>query len=60
MEIPIDGLTAAQAGELEWRHGDHADRIIVATAMHLGLALITADRRILAWRGPVERIDARA
>ena len=59
-EIPIDGLTAAQAGELDWEHGDPADRIILATAMRLGLRLLTADRRILDWRGPVEVIDARA
>jgi len=59
-EIPIDGLTASQAGELNWEHGDPADRIILATAMRLGLSLLTADRRILDWRGPVELIDARA
>ena len=59
-EIPIDGLIAAQAGELDWEHGDPADRIILATAMRLGLRLLTADRKILSWRGPVELIDARA
>ncbi len=60
VEIPIDGLTAALAGELDWEHGDPADRIIVATAMRLGLRLVTADRKILNWRGPVNLIDARA
>ena len=60
VEIPIDGLTAAQAGELDWEHGDPADRIIVATAMRLGLSLLTADRKILSWRGPVNLIDAQA
>jgi PIN domain nuclease of toxin-antitoxin system len=59
VEIPIDGLTAAQAGELDWEHGDPADRIIVATAMRLGLSLLTADRKILSWHGPVKLIDAR-
>ena len=59
-EIPVDGLTAVQAGELDWEHGDPADRIIVATAMRLGLSLLTADRKILSWRGPVTLIDARA
>ena len=58
-EIPVDGLTAVQAGELDWDHGDPADRIIVATAMRLGLGLLTADRKILGWRGPVTLIDAR-
>lgn len=30
-------------------HGDPADRIIVATALTLGLPLITADEKILQW-----------
>lgn len=30
-------------------HGDSADRIIVATAMTLGIPLITADRKIIRW-----------
>jgi PIN domain nuclease of toxin-antitoxin system len=58
-EIPVDGFIATQAGELEWEHGDPADRIIVTTAMRLGASLLTADRRILSWRGPVDLIDAR-
>ena len=30
-------------------HGDPADRIIVATAMTLGLPLLTADEEIIRW-----------
>ena len=30
-------------------HGDPADRIIAATARHLGAALVTADDRLLTW-----------
>lgn len=59
-EVPVDGFIATQAGELDWEHGDPADRIIVTTAMRLGLSLLTADRKILSWRGPVDLIDARA
>ena len=33
-------------GEL---HGDPADRLIVATARHLGAALVTADRALLGY-----------
>ena len=32
-------------------HGDPADRIIVATARHLGATLVTADDKVLAWGG---------
>lgn len=59
-EIPVDGSIAALAGGLDWEHGDPADRIMVATAMRLGATLLTSDRRILSWRGPVECADARA
>ena len=59
IEIPMDGLTAAQAGALDWAHGDPADRILVATAMRLGLPLLTADHKILGWGGSVDLIDAR-
>jgi PIN domain nuclease of toxin-antitoxin system len=30
-------------------HGDPADRVIVATAITLGIPLITADEKILKW-----------
>lgn len=58
-EIPVNGAIAAHAGELDWEHGDPADRIIVTTAMRRDLTLITADERILAWRGPLKAMDAR-
>jgi len=41
-------------------HGDPADRLIIATARHAGLPLMTADRAILAYAaaGHVRIIDA--
>jgi PIN domain nuclease of toxin-antitoxin system len=30
-------------------HGDPADRLIIATARHLGLPIVTRDRKILAY-----------
>jgi len=37
---------------LPWEmHGDPADRILVATARHLGAALVTADRKLLGEAG---------
>lgn len=58
IEIPIDGSIAARAGLLEDLHGDPADRLIVATALE-GHRLVTADERILAWPGRLNRLDAR-
>lgn len=39
---------------------DPADRMIVATAILAGCDLITMDRDMIAWNGPLRVIDARA
>lgn len=57
IEIPVDGAIGIRAGELADLPGDPADRHIVATAMD-GHRLVTADRRILDWPGPLSRLDA--
>ncbi len=44
--IPMDSDVARRAGELPWDHGDPADRVVVATAAHLNVPLVTADARI--------------
>ena len=46
-----------RAGFLEDFHGDPADRIIVATALE-GHQLLTSDREILNWSGPLRTIPA--
>lgn len=58
-EIAVDSRIALRAGLIADMHGDPADRIIVATAME-GHRLITADRRILDWRGPLDLLSATA
>ena len=57
-EIPVDGDIAIRANGLQDFHADPADRIIVATALG-GHRLVTADERILAWNGNLNRLDAR-
>lgn len=57
IEIPVDGGIASRAGALGRIHGDPADRIIVATAL-AGHRLMTADRQILEWSGPLSRLNA--
>jgi PIN domain nuclease of toxin-antitoxin system len=59
---PISPSIAIDAGRLPGGfHGDPADRIIVATARHLGCPLLTTDRKIIAYAeaGHVQAIDAR-
>ncbi len=58
VEIPVDGEIGIRASSLAAFHPDPADRMIVATALD-GHQLVTADRRILDWPGPLSRLDAR-
>ena len=58
IEIPVDGDIGIRASTLADFHADPADRIIVATALG-GHRLVTADERILAWDGSLDRLDAR-
>ena len=57
-EIPVTGDIGILAAELEAFPPDPADRIIAATAMAHGARLITADAKILGWKGQLSRHDA--
>lgn len=57
-EIAVDGQIGARAAVLADFHPDPADRIIVATALESGCPLVTSDRRILGWPGPLRCIPA--
>ena len=54
-----DGELAIAAVALADFHKDPADRLIVATALDEGARLVTSDAKILAWLGPLARIEAR-
>jgi PIN domain nuclease of toxin-antitoxin system len=49
---------AVRASDLENLPGDPFDRLIVGTALVERATLLTADQRILAWPGELERQDA--
>ncbi len=57
VEIPIDGEIAVHSQSIQDFHKDPADRFIVATCLK-GHSLVTSDRKILAWSGKLDRIDA--
>jgi PIN domain nuclease of toxin-antitoxin system len=59
VEIPVTGALGIAAASLEDFHRDPADRLIVASAQELGATLLTADEKILAWPGRLDRRDAR-
>ncbi len=53
-ELSLDGATALLGASLNDFHADPADRFITATALRHRACLITADRLILAWSGPLQ------
>lgn len=54
--VPLDPRVALRAVRLPgFEHRDPADRMIVATALHLGATLVTADRRLREY-GPLETL----
>jgi PIN domain nuclease of toxin-antitoxin system len=57
-EIALSADIAMRAADLEDLSGDPVDRIIVATTLVEQAVLLTADMRILEWRGDVQRLDA--
>lgn len=58
-EAALTGKTAIRSALLVDFHGDPADRMIVATAIHLAASLCTADEQILLWQQKLVRVDAR-
>jgi len=46
---PISPAICIASSRLPEFHADPADRLIVATAMTLGLPLMTADKKIIEW-----------
>ena len=58
-EVAVSGEIGIAAVGLAGLPGDPADRIIVATAMSVDATLLTADERLLRWRGKLRTVDAR-
>jgi len=60
--IPLQPEIAIASTRLPWEmHPDPADRILVATARHLGATLVTADQALLDFsgKGHFRALDAR-
>ena len=52
-ELAITGEHAINVDQLQASHRDPFDRILVAQAMVEGITLLTADRKLVAFSGPV-------
>lgn len=55
-ELAISGLHAAQVQDLPNIHKDPFDRMIVAQAMIEGLLLLTSDRTVARYPGPIQKV----
>lgn len=58
-EIALDGEIAVHSTNLKEFHADPADRFIVSSALHNDATLVTADKKILGWKGDLKSFDAR-
>ena len=59
-ELVANSAILFRAFELEWDENDAADRIIVATALHHNVELVTADRSMQDWNhADPKTLDAR-
>ncbi|TVQ34777.1 MAG: type II toxin-antitoxin system VapC family toxin [Geminicoccaceae bacterium] len=50
---PLDGPICSAAGGMAWAHRDPFDRLILATALHIGVPLVSAD---VVFDGQVTRV----
>ena len=55
-ELPVSGPHALEISNLPQIHGDPFDRILIAQARCEGLTLLTADKRIARYPGPIELV----
>jgi PIN domain nuclease of toxin-antitoxin system len=58
-ERPTTGDDTILQAQLTGLHKDPADRLLVAVAINAGWRLVTADEKLLAWTGKLDRFDCR-
>lgn len=52
-ELAVSGVHAARVASLPPIHRDPFDRLLIAQAISEGVSLLTADRAVLAYPGPI-------
>ncbi|WP_303828349.1 type II toxin-antitoxin system VapC family toxin [Asticcacaulis taihuensis] len=55
-ELPISGDHAVAVADLPWLHKDPFDRLLVAQATVEGILLLTSDRQVADYSGPIRLV----
>ena len=55
-ELPVDGAHAIAVGTLDPIHKNPFDRLLIAQAMVEGITLLTTDRIVARYKGPIRRV----
>jgi PIN domain nuclease of toxin-antitoxin system len=55
-ELPVEGRHVVALTGLPPLHGDPFDRVLVAQALSEGMTLLTADRKVAAYDGPIRLV----
>jgi PIN domain nuclease of toxin-antitoxin system len=55
-ELAMTGDHATAVRDLPWLHKDPFDRLLIAQCMIEGITLLTADRTIARYPGPIQRV----
>lgn len=55
-ELSVNGLHALAVVTMPPTHGDPFDRMLLAQAIHEGMTLVTTDRRLAGYQGPILKV----
>ena len=55
-ELPVEGRHCLTIAALPPLHGDPFDRMLLAQAISAGMQLVTADRKLALYEGPITRV----
>jgi PIN domain nuclease of toxin-antitoxin system len=56
LELPVTGEHAVAVADLPLLHGDPFDRILIAQSIVEGITLLTSDRVVSEYPGPIQRL----
>ncbi len=55
-ELAVEGRHCLQLASLPMLHGDPFDRMLIAQAMSEGMTLLTSDKQVAKYTGPIKKV----